>query len=305
MIHGGVGRKHDPPLFFGDSIIWTRRDLLILSAASTFSLPAQLIANGTTHWIGWTGRLDPKSPRPPFPNHDWIGDPHVWKALWTVLFPEAPAPEIDFTKQAVVVALGTQDFPTIVMRDQQWSWPSLSSDPTQNPKEFALQLVERIPLTSVQGMPIGIGVQPKRGSQLWKLKSFDRGILVDFGKADPIDQATLWREGDNWPQRIQWSASLRGLESLSCSCGDHRIEWNFHSSGPQPLSIQVDGSPQEGKSLEFFRETVVSPEEKVLKESLRKAISPREPQTFTVELPSNWLKESPESIKWEWIDFYR
>ena len=285
--------------------MWTRRDLLLLSVVSTVSLPVPLRANGTLNWIGWSGRLDPKAPRPAFPNHDWIGDPNVWKHLWTVLFPKLTIPRIDFTKQAVVVALGTQDFPTIVMRDQQWSWPSLSSDPTQTPTEFALQQVDRIPLTSVQGMPTGIGVLPKKGSQLWKLKSIDRGLLVDFSKADPIDQATLWREGDNWPQRIQWSASLRGLESLTCVCGDHRIEWNFHSSGPQPLSIQVDGTPQQGVSLERLRKTVVSPQGNGLKGTPQKSTPPSEPRTFTVEVPSDWLKESPESIEWNWIDFYR
>jgi hypothetical protein len=285
--------------------MWTRRDLLLLSATSAVSFPVQLSANGTMHWIGWSGRLDPKAPRPPFPNHDWIGDPNLWSHLWPLLFPKSTTPVIDFTKQAVVVALGTQDFPTIVMRDQKWTWPSLSSDPTQTPTEFALQLVDRIPLTSVQGMPIGIGVHPKRGSQQWKLQSLDRGILVDFGKADPIDQATLWREGDSWPQRLQWRSSLRGLESLQCICGDHRIEWNFHSSGPQPLSIQVDGTPQQGESLEMWRKTVVSPEEKVLKGSPQKALPPGSLRTFTIELPPEWLREAPESIEWAWIDFYR
>jgi len=285
--------------------MWTRRDLILLSAASAVNLPAQLTAHGTLHWSRWSGRLDPTSPRPPFPNHDWIGDENVWKHLWKVLFPNSETPVIDFTKQAVVVALGTQDFPTIVTRDQQWSWPSLSSNPTQAPTEFALQLVDRIPLTSVQGMPIGVGVLPKRGSQLWKLKSIERGLLVDFGKADPIDQATLWREGVDWPQRIQWSASLRGLESLTCTCGDHRIEWNFHASGPQPLGIQVDGTPLEGQSLKMLQETVLSPEEKVLKESLQEAIPPNQRRTFTVEVPSDWLKESPDSIEWTWVDFYR
>jgi hypothetical protein len=285
--------------------MWTRRDLFLLSAASVMSLPGQLGAIGAMPWVGWSGRLDPKAPRPPFPNHDWIGDPNLWQQLWTVLFPKSSTPVIDFTKQAVVVALGTQDFPPIVMNDQQWSWTSLSSDPTKTPTEFVLQLIDRIPLKSVQGMPIGIGVLPKKGSQLWKLKSIERGLSVDFGQADPIDQATLWREGDNWPQRIQWSASLRGLESLHCICGDHRIEWNFHSSGSRPLSIQIDGTPQEGTSLEMWRKTVVSPEEKMLKGSLEQAIPTGESRTFTVELPSEWLKAAPESIEWMWIDFYR
>jgi hypothetical protein len=279
--------------------------MLVLSAASAATLPVQLNANGTTHWVGWTGTLDTKAPRPPFPNHDWIGDPNFWKNLWSIIFPKSTTPVIDFTKQAVVVALGTQDFPTIVMQDQQWTWPSLSSDPTQTPKEFALQLVDRIPLTSVQGMPIGIGVYPKRGSQLWKLRSIDRGMLVDFGKADPIDQATLWREGDRWPQRLQWSATLGGLESLQCICGDHRIEWNFHSSGPLPLSIQVDGTTQEGESLETWRKTVVSPTAKELKGSPQKTTPLGSARTFTVELPTAWLEEAPQSIEWKWIDFYR
>jgi hypothetical protein len=285
--------------------MWTRRDLLLLSATSAVSFPVQLSANGTMHWIGWSGRLDPKAPRPPFPNHDWIGDPNLWSHLWPLLFPKSTTPVIDFTKQAVVVALGTQDFPTIVMRDQKWTWPSRSSDPTQTPKEFALQLVDRVPVTSVQGMPIGIGVLPKRGSQLWKLKSIDGGILVDFGNADPIDKATLWREGKRWPQRIQWSASLRGLESLQCICGDHCIEWNFPSVGSQPLLIQVDRVPQVGSLLKPWRKTVLSPTGTELVEFLEKQKSKRETRRFTVELPVEWLQDHPETIEFSWIDFYR
>ena len=41
------------------------------------------------------------------------------------------------------------------------------------------------------------------------------------------------------------------------------------------------------------------------RQTLQEAIPPNQRRTFTVEVPYDWLKESPESIEWTWVDFYR
>jgi hypothetical protein len=118
-----------------------------------------------------------------------------------------------------------------------------------------------------------------------------------------IGGATIERTGEKWPKAVILRLHLRGLESLTISCGDMTLAASVlsHSGNARLLHLGTKG--EEGPRL--TKDSPYWTDVRVL-DALGKAITglPDKGGYFELVVPQAML-EKGKAMKVEWIDFYR
>jgi hypothetical protein len=136
------------------------------------------------------------------------------------------------------------------------------------------------------------------GSQIRFLKQGEKTIVditSDFG----IDEVTIRRKSDKWPQSILARLHLQGLESFEAAADDFAVRWSVSSTGNQETRTTLVSGKRvttlDGKSPYFTPVRIVGGNGKI----------PLKGGYFEVPLPAKLFEENPEEVMLVWIDFHR
>ena len=105
------------------------------------------------------------------------------------------------------------------------------------------------------------------------LEITDSMSIIDVVSPTGIGRAKITTPTGQWPQRLIFRFHLQALEGFQVSAGNHHFNYSLE---PEENTSRYNQA-QAGQKLE----------------------------PIEVELPSAWLKEAPNSLNIQWIDWYR
>lgn len=191
----------------------------------------------------------------------------------------------------------------------------------QDSAEFACPLIVSVPkgdYTNVEFMEDGKSVkkievkQPaasfdircnKKADAVAVTTEGDR-IILAITSPSGIGGATIERKGDSWPKQLVLRVHLRGLESLSVTCGDRKLSASVlsHSGNPRTLILWKDGKegPALTKDSPYWMEIVAMDAKGQPVNGL-----PGDGGYFEMVVSQAILGEKSSTLTIGWIDFYR
>lgn len=144
-------------------------------------------------------------------------------------------------------------------------------------------------------------ITTKRSDDRVEVKSNDDKTLFVIRSPFGISNATVERTTEQWPDKVVIHLRLKGLESFKLSTDKLKLEASVssHDGSVRLWKDAKEDSPLDSKSPYWMEiKTLDSDGEPT------KAI-PLKDGYFEMELPKKFVEGNPESIKVEWIDFYR
>jgi hypothetical protein len=126
----------------------------------------------------------------------------------------------------------------------------------------------------------------------------DERIHCDITSPRGIDRAVIHRKTAKWPNHMVLRLHFKGLESLKITSQQTTVQWSVPSAGDHEsrMSRIIDGQEVEvDKGDPLYGRVVIVGFDTI----------PLTTGYFTVEIPAALFVNNPESIKCEWIDFYR
>ncbi|MFT5465074.1 MAG: sialidase-1 [Verrucomicrobiales bacterium] len=106
-----------------------------------------------------------------------------------------------------------------------------------------------------------------------------------------ISAAEVRRTGTAWPEDISVRLHLRGLEGFSLIDADRKLALSVLSHGDHQQLLHLWEDGKEGPRLDSSSQLWIE--------------ANREGGYFDLKLPNDWFRKNPESIRIEWVDFYR
>jgi hypothetical protein len=145
------------------------------------------------------------------------------------------------------------------------------------------------------------GVANHKGSQL-RFTQQDTAehtrIRCDITSDRGIDRAVIDRKAPQWPNQMVLRLHLKGLESLKVTCQQTTITWSISSTG--------DHSARTYRTIGDREQEIIESDPLYAKIKLvGDSTIPLKNGYFELVLPQALFAGNPESIKCEWIDFYR
>ncbi|XZE20677.1 hypothetical protein SH449x_000559 [Pirellulaceae bacterium SH449] len=144
-------------------------------------------------------------------------------------------------------------------------------------------------------------ITTKRSDDRVEVKSGKDKTLFVVRSPSGISQATIERTTEHWPDKLAVQLRLNGLENVKLSTDQLTLEASV-SSHDGSVRLWKDGkedSPLDSRNPYWMVVTILDSEGKPTK-----AI-PLKDGTFEIQLPKKFFEGNPQSIKVEWIDFYR
>jgi len=144
-------------------------------------------------------------------------------------------------------------------------------------------------------------ITTKRSDDRVELKSKDDKTLFIIRSPFGISNATIERTTDQWPDKTVIQLRLMGLENFKVSTDKIKLEASV-SSHDGSVRLWKDGkedSPLDSKSSYWIEIKILGSDGEPTK-----AI-PLKDGSFEMQLPKKFFDDHPQSIKVEWIDFYR
>ena len=130
--------------------------------------------------------------------------------------------------------------------------------------------------------PPSLSIEPKDEHNITPK---DDATVVEIRSKRGIGRATILAKDGIWPKRVVLRLHLKGLENFEISNGAKTLK-TFVSSQknapPHPGPLKVKLVPEEGAAAKIPLKGY-----------------------FEIEVPADFLKGKPESLKLHWIDFYR
>lgn len=128
--------------------------------------------------------------------------------------------------------------------------------------------------------------------------------VLEIRSQTGIGGCILRRNGMAWPDRFTVRFALQGLEQIVVQIGDRKwlgsvtshdgtVRWTRRDEGGPEVSIEPD-------QPEWCPIRVVDSQQSV---PVRVPLADKE--RWELSLPKHWLAANPETIRLEWIDFYR
>jgi hypothetical protein len=128
--------------------------------------------------------------------------------------------------------------------------------------------------------------------------------VLEIRSQTGIGGCIVRRNGTDWPDRFTVRFALRGLEQVVVQVGDRKwlgsvtshdgtTRWTRRDEGGLEVSIKPD-------QAEWCPIRVVDSQQSV---PIRVPLMDKE--RWELSLPKHWLDGNPETIRLEWIDFYR
>lgn len=149
--------------------------------------------------------------------------------------------------------------------------------------------------------------------------------VLELRSVRGIGECKVHRKSENWPKAFTLRLHLQGLEQIvvyvddrkwigSVSSSEGVVRWSYQikgameqpveSSDPNWCSIGIARlkGPAAGEEPQSAP-TQLSKKRSELSQEIRVPLE--EGECWEMNLPENWLKENPASIRISWIDFYR
>ena len=159
-------------------------------------------------------------------------------------------------------------------------------------------MVMSLPET-VCGDETGVRLSANRADTKITITAKDKVTTVNIVSPFGIDNATLHRTGERWPDSMVISLHLKGLESFTAGSGQVEVVASVPSTG-EPigrLSLRQGGTESAlDKSSPFWTDVrMIGGNGKI----------PLAGGRFEIRLPAKLFEANPPSIQLRWIDFYR
>lgn len=119
-------------------------------------------------------------------------------------------------------------------------------------------------------------------------------IVIDISEAG-IGRAELRRTGKTWPRGLKIRLHLAGMEGFRVNFGERELHW-WVSHHPEVRTYMAQ--LRKGKETELT-------DKSDLWTAVNVIAGKGKMKAFEVTLPAKMLNENPETIKLNWIDFYR
>ncbi len=137
----------------------------------------------------------------------------------------------------------------------------------------------------------------KPGTEIYIHTTPEKSIL-DIHCPFGIDRAVIERNAHHWPETIEIRLHLSGLESFTIRAGETTLRWNVLSTQQNVSCTLQEGNREEVVTSESAYYSDILIIDKKQNHSLKKRI-------YKLRVPSELLKDNPQVIRLEWIDFYR
>lgn len=150
---------------------------------------------------------------------------------------------------------------------------------------------------------IAFDITTKKEEDQLKVQVEDGRAILSISSPSGIGGATIKPKTGKWPAGMVLRLHLRGLESLRISNGTETIAAFVTSVGEPTVHCQQieDGKEKPlGKDSPYWLDIRMLDDKGVSKNKI-----PLEGGYFEVTVPKALLQGQPESLKVDWIDFYR
>ncbi|HTN76980.1 MAG TPA: hypothetical protein VL096_17095 [Pirellulaceae bacterium] len=153
---------------------------------------------------------------------------------------------------------------------------------------IVLALVCQATLAFAADPPPTIKVGLKRAEDTVIVSATDAGATISVTSATGIGAANIVRRDKTWPKELRLVLNIRGLEGLSLTQGDRKLQTFLGSDAPTIAHRNADGKWEEAKFDKAFAPILV-----------------KNAATITITIPAAWLDPAQAELQVEWIDFYR
>ncbi|MFZ5831385.1 MAG: hypothetical protein ACOY3P_14970 [Planctomycetota bacterium] len=123
--------------------------------------------------------------------------------------------------------------------------------------------------------------------------------VLDIRSKFGIDKATIERTAAEWPKPILARLHLAGLESFKAAGEKVAMDWSVPSTAGKPALVSLWQDGQERRLLRgdprYIEVQIVGGEGRI----------PLREGYFEIPLPELLFEDNPQTIRLEWIDFFR
>lgn len=127
----------------------------------------------------------------------------------------------------------------------------------------------------------------------------DGFCTIDIQSPTGIDQITISRTSDSWPEKLHLRLHLRGLEQLTIKHGGCSLQWHVSSTeAPKSRQFRLDGNQE----LEVTATDAFYAEVKIVG---KQPSIPLKDGYFELQVPPKVFMGNPKQLQIAWIDFFR